>query len=160
MRKWWNCCARAFLRQARRKAPEFLGAKKAFALVVDFLREWWEEGLFVPLYAGDSQLLEEEVSSASSKKHVFGSGVWRVRTEMDTEGRVWTGRGPDVVVANRVKALAKATWECMQQKETGVFDVKVRSRALSSSRIVLTDFRHFSCIQQTTMILLSNWTDL
>ena len=114
----------------------------------------------MPLYAGDSQLLEEEVSSASSKKHVFGSGVWRVRTEMDTEGRVWTGRGPDVVVANRVKALAKATWECMQQKETVVFDVKVRSRALSSSRIVLTDFRPFSCIQQTTMILSSSWTDL
>ena len=154
-------CA-SFFAAGKAESARIPGSKeRGFALVVDFLREWkWEEGLFVPLYAGDSQLLEEEVSSASSKKHAFGSGVWRVRTEMDTEGRVWTGRGPDVVVANRVKALAKATWECMQQKETGVFDVKVRSRALSSSRIVLTDFRHFSCIQQTTMILLSNWTDL
>ncbi|KAF8728369.1 hypothetical protein AX14_006736 [Amanita brunnescens Koide BX004] len=114
-------CA-SFFALGKPESGRIPGSKeRGFALVVEFLKEWkWEEGLFVPLYAGDSS---EEVSSPSSKR-VHGSGVWRVKTDMDIEGRVWTGRGPDVVVANRVKALAKATWDCMAQIETGVFDVK------------------------------------
>jgi len=37
---------------------------------------------------------------------------------------MWASSGPDLVAANRVKALARATWECMQQMERGKFDVK------------------------------------
>ena len=100
--------------------------ERGFAAVVEFLKEWrWEEGVFVPLYAGagDLEPSEEDVKLGSSK-HV-GSGVWRVGTEMDREGKVWTASGPDVVAANRIKALAKATWGCMQQMENGPIDVKV-----------------------------------
>ncbi|KAF8623754.1 hypothetical protein AX15_006197 [Amanita polypyramis BW_CC] len=93
--------------------------ERGFAAVVEFLKEWkWEDGVFVPLYVG-----EDDAQPSGLSKHV-GPGVWRVMTEMDGEGRVWTASGPDVVAANRVKALAKATWECVQQIERGSFDVK------------------------------------
>ncbi|KIL70007.1 hypothetical protein M378DRAFT_721596, partial [Amanita muscaria Koide BX008] len=96
--------------------------ERGFATVIEFLKEWkWEDGLFVPLYAGDSQL---EDAHFEKNKLVGGPGVWKISTEMDREGKVWTSGGPDVVAANRVKALAKATWECLQQMERGKFDVK------------------------------------
>ncbi len=154
-------CASFFV-QGKAESARVPGSKeRGFALVVEFLKEWkWEEGLFVPLYAGDSQILEDEEVSAGSSKHFTGSGAWRMKTELDGEGRVWTGRGPDVVVANRVKALAKATWDCMQRMETGVFDIKVSSQTLRTCRMILTRLRLCSCIRRTTMTLSSSWTDL
>ncbi|KAK2462771.1 hypothetical protein APHAL10511_005162 [Amanita phalloides] len=111
-------CASFFMGAQRARVP---GSKeRGFAAVIEFLKEWrWEEGLHVPLYEGE----EGDVSSELSSKYV-GSGVWRVTTEMDGDGRVWTARGPDVVVANRIKALARAAWECLRGMETGVFDVQ------------------------------------
>ncbi|CAA7262477.1 unnamed protein product [Cyclocybe aegerita] len=96
--------------------------ERAFSAVIRFLKEWkWEEGLFVPLYgsasvASDGQ--EKETSKAG------GASVWKVSTEHDWEGRIWTHCGPDVVVAHRVRALAEATWKCLEGVESGQLDVQ------------------------------------
>jgi len=94
--------------------------ERGFATVVDFLREWkWEDGLFVPLYG--------EVSSSMPNESVqAGSGsVWRVCSEHDPGGHMWTYKGPDLVAANRVKGLAGATWALLQQIELGRLDIRV-----------------------------------
>ncbi|KAF8634052.1 hypothetical protein AX17_004316 [Amanita inopinata Kibby_2008] len=96
--------------------------ERGFACIIEFLKDWkWEDGLFVPLYA-DSQPSVEDIKLGSSKH--TGSGAWKISTEMDSDGKVWTSNGPDAVAANRVRALAKAAWERMQQMEHGRFDVK------------------------------------
>ncbi|RDB30862.1 Nucleolar protein 6 [Hypsizygus marmoreus] len=94
--------------------------ERGFAEVVKFLKEWrWEEGLVVPLYGASA--VEVEQGGTRSAAPV---GVWKVVTELDKEGLVWTSKGPDVLVAHRVRALAKATWEYLQGMEQGVFDVR------------------------------------
>ena len=96
--------------------------ERGFVTVVRFLKDWkWEDGLFVPLYG--------EVSSEPRNEPIqAGSGsVWRVCSEHDPAGCVWTFNGPDVVVANRVKSLASATWNLLQQIESGRLDIRVSS---------------------------------
>ncbi|KAJ7039536.1 Nrap protein, partial [Mycena alexandri] len=94
--------------------------ERGFATVVEFLKDWkWEDGLFVPLYGGEATDSAEIPPSASSR-----AGVWRMKTEADRDGRVWTLHGPDVVVAQRIRALAKATWSCLHGMEEGKLDVK------------------------------------
>ncbi|KAJ7183097.1 Nrap protein [Mycena filopes] len=94
--------------------------ERGFATVVEFLKDWkWEDGLFVALYGGESIDAAEIPASASSR-----AGVWRISTEADRDGRVWTLRGPDVMVAHRIRALAKATWNCLHGMEEGKLDVK------------------------------------
>ncbi|KAK7032899.1 mannose-6-phosphate isomerase [Favolaschia claudopus] len=94
--------------------------ERGFASVVQFLKDWkWEEGLFVPLYGPESAAGDPLPASNNSR-----SGVWKISTEVDREGNVWTVHGPDAMVANRVRALAKATWDYLQNMEEGELDVK------------------------------------
>ncbi|GLB41186.1 putative U3 small nucleolar RNA-associated protein 22 [Lyophyllum shimeji] len=96
--------------------------ERGFAAVIAFLKEWrWEEGLFIPLY-GVSRPGEEAVPKAVPK--TASGGVWNISTDFDKEGRMWTARGPDAIVAHRVRALAKATWEHLQGMESGNFNVQ------------------------------------
>jgi U3 small nucleolar RNA-associated protein 22 len=95
--------------------------ERGFATVVEFLKDWkWEDGLFVPMYGAQSS--EAQTTPAVGSK----AGVWRMSTEADREGNIWTMHGPDVMVAHRIRALAKATWNCLQGMEEGKLDVKVR----------------------------------
>jgi len=94
--------------------------ERGFALVVEFLKDWkWEDGLMVHLYGRESKALDPLPASTSSR-----AGVWKISTEVDPHGNVWTLHGPDVMVAHRVRALAKATWNCLQGMEEGKVDVK------------------------------------
>ncbi|KAJ7746600.1 Nrap protein [Mycena metata] len=94
--------------------------ERGFATVIELLKDWkWEDGLFVPLYGGEAIGNAEIPPSASSR-----AGVWRIKTEGDRDGRVWTLHGPDVMVAQRIRALAKATWNCLHGMEEGKLDVK------------------------------------
>ncbi|KAF8965448.1 Nrap protein [Flammula alnicola] len=68
--------------------------ERGFAYVVQFLKEWKWE-----------------------------EGLF-VSTELDKEGHVWTYKGPDLVVARRVRALADATWNCLQEVEHGQLNVQ------------------------------------
>ncbi|ESK98055.1 pre-rrna processing protein utp22 [Moniliophthora roreri MCA 2997] len=87
--------------------------ERGFAAVIQFLKDWkLEDGLFVPLYDESSSLDSGKLESSS-----VISGVWRVSTKVDEKGVMWTARGPDVIVARRVQALAQATWKCLQESE-------------------------------------------
>lgn len=94
--------------------------ERGFASMISFLKDWkWEEGLMVPLYAKDaSSSLDGPLPKRSTR------GVWRISTELDKEGYIWTSHGPDAMVARRVKDIAKATWACLEGMEQGVLDVK------------------------------------
>ncbi|KAI0788916.1 Nrap protein [Irpex lacteus] len=88
--------------------------ERAFALVVQFLANWeWEGGLFVPIYGSET---EDGLSDSTRPlPTVTGrKGAWAIRTERDAEGRIWTSKGPDAVVARRVKDIARATWNSLQ----------------------------------------------
>ena len=96
--------------------------ERGFASAVQFLKDWkWEDGLFVPLYGsnGPTPGASSTVTTAS------GFGVWKVRTEHDADGNVWTHKGPSLVVANRVKALANATWNLLRGLDNGQLSVQV-----------------------------------
>ena len=98
--------------------------ERGFSAVVRFLKEWkWEDGLVVPLYGLPPANLSD--ASTPSVNNVMHKGVWRVSTEHDREGHVWTCNGPDLVVARRVRSLADATWNCLQSLETAQIDIKV-----------------------------------
>ena len=98
--------------------------ERGFAAVVRFLKEWkWEDGLVVPLYGLPPTNLSD--ASTPSANNVMHKGVWRVSTEHDSEGHVWTCNGPDLVVARRVRSLADATWNCLQTLEQAQIDIKV-----------------------------------
>ncbi|PPQ96699.1 hypothetical protein CVT26_010251 [Gymnopilus dilepis] len=91
--------------------------ERGFATFIEFLKDWkWEEGLFVPLYGSGS-------STSSEARHT-GKGVWKIATEHDVDGHVWTQQSPDLLVANRVRALANATWNFMQGLESGQLNVQ------------------------------------
>jgi len=67
--------------------------ERGFSAVVQFLKEWkWEDGLVVPLYG----LPPADGSSTRLVNNVVNKGVWRVSTEHDREGHVWTCDGPDL----------------------------------------------------------------
>ncbi|KAJ7178760.1 Nrap protein [Mycena crocata] len=94
--------------------------ERGFATVVEFLKDWkWEDGLFVPLYGGESSEAHQTPTATGSR-----TGVWKISTEADSEGHIWTQNGPDVMVAQRIRALAKATWGCLSEMEEGKLDVK------------------------------------
>lgn len=99
--------------------------ERGFATAIEFLKDWeWEKPLFVPIYGSDDSI----VSLDSSNRLVSagsGCGVWTISTEADKQGHVWTSRGPDLIAAHRVRALAKATWDCLQGIERGSMDIKV-----------------------------------
>ncbi|KAH0579235.1 hypothetical protein H2248_003386 [Termitomyces sp. 'cryptogamus'] len=96
--------------------------ERGFSTVIAFLKEWkWEEGLDVPLYGPSKS--SEDGSSKTIPKATSG-GVWSITTNFDKEGKMWTSNGPDLVVAHRVRALARATWQHLQDMEQGSFSVQ------------------------------------
>ncbi|KAI0079174.1 Nrap protein [Panus rudis PR-1116 ss-1] len=123
-------CARAFLGGGMisgSKSPAHVPGTKerGFARVIELLKDWeWENGLFVPLYGDEETAAENketavvEIVSAGPK-----TGVWKVSTEFDRDGHMWTKDGPDAVVARRIRALAKATWGMAQKIEHDGYDV-------------------------------------
>ncbi|KDQ55434.1 hypothetical protein JAAARDRAFT_692207 [Jaapia argillacea MUCL 33604] len=120
-------CASVFLqdRKASVDHPSVPGSKeRGFSKVVQFLADWeWEQGLFVPLYsAADGSL--DNADERQPKVAASASTAWTVTTEEDPGGRMWTTLGPDIVVAHRVRAIAKATWGTLQTMETGHLDVR------------------------------------
>ncbi|KAH9476209.1 Nucleolar protein 6 [Psilocybe cubensis] len=106
--------------------------ERGFALFVQFLKEWkWEEGLFVPLYGGSNvpaatTTAAAAATSKASTASVAGpnKSVWKVSTEHDPSGHVWTYKGPDLVVAHRVRALASATYAYLGTLESGQLDIR------------------------------------
>lgn len=125
------------------RQPSVPGTKeRGFSLVIEFLKDWrWEEGTNVPIYAAakkQSNGFPEDAAEAGeggtakringeAKKDVKGSNTvaWTITTDFDQEGKMWTSNGPDVVVARRVKALALATWDFLQDVEKGCINVQV-----------------------------------
>ncbi|KAF8908204.1 Nrap protein [Gymnopilus junonius] len=95
--------------------------ERGFATFIEFLKDWkWEEGLFVPLYGSGPA----SSASTSENRPFTGKGIWKVSTEHDTDGHMWTQHSPDILVANRVRALANATWNYMQGLESGQLNVQ------------------------------------
>lgn len=111
--------------------------ERGFTITIEFLKNWaWEDGLQVPLYG--PQLSDGVKNTASAEASEEYSGVWRIRTEIDPEGRMWTAGSPDIVAAHRVCAVSKATWEYLQGMEQGRFDVKVCATFITFRRLCLT----------------------
>jgi U3 small nucleolar RNA-associated protein 22 len=93
--------------------------ERGFVVVVHFLANWeWQAGLGVPLY-GKVEVPTLQASAGSS-------GAWVIRTSEDPSGRMWTSGGPDAVVARRITAFAKATWNLLQGNPYNFKDVSVR----------------------------------
>ncbi|KAI0916701.1 hypothetical protein AcV5_003115 [Taiwanofungus camphoratus] len=124
-------CASVFLRHGTSWSAETANTRagvpgskeRGFGLVVELLKDWeWSKGLFVPLYGST----EDAGSSGNSAVTITAgtrAGVWAVATEYDPDGHMWTSIGPDAIVARRVRAVAKATWDCLRGIETHKFDV-------------------------------------
>ncbi|KAG6824776.1 hypothetical protein H0H93_001541, partial [Arthromyces matolae] len=101
--------------------PSIPGSKeRGFASVISFLKDWkWEDGLFVPIHG--PRKTSEDTSTPTLT--ATSGGVWNIITDFDKKGRIWTSFGPDLVVAQRVKALAQATWRHLQGMEHENFNV-------------------------------------
>ncbi|KAL6304485.1 Nrap protein [Sparassis latifolia] len=125
-------CASIFLRKGKNVLEESAanhrtvpGTKeRGFAQVIEMLKDWqWANGSFVPLYGSTAEggdVEEPSITVAAGAR----AGVWTVTTELDREGHIWTSSGPDAIVARRINAIARATWECLQGIEGNQFDVK------------------------------------
>jgi U3 small nucleolar RNA-associated protein 22 len=127
--------------------------ERGFATVVEFLKDWtWEDRLFVPLYSSSEN--GDDGATATTRAKL---GVWRVSTEEDRAGHVWTSDGPDIMAAHRVRAIAKATWDYLVRMETGSIDVKECLHAINVA-LYLTSGTHrdYSSIQLKTMTSSSN----
>ncbi|KAI0353298.1 Nrap protein [Trametes cingulata] len=95
--------------------------ERGFALVVEFLKDWdWTAGLVVPLENAEQGAQPITSPPAATSRDV----AWSLATPFDPRGHMWTSSGPNAVVARRVTALAKATWECLRGLETGTSSVK------------------------------------
>lgn len=69
---------------------------QGFAFMIKFLKDWkWEDSLFVPLYGADPA-----PSDKATFPKVGAMSVWKVMTEHDKYGHVWTSNGPDPVIAH------------------------------------------------------------
>ena len=93
--------------------------ERGFATVVHFLASWeWRAGLYIPLYG--------KVEVQTSRGSAGSFGAWVIRTSEDPSGKMWTSSGPDAVVARRITAFAKATWDRLQEDPYSFKDVSVR----------------------------------
>jgi U3 small nucleolar RNA-associated protein 22 len=95
--------------------------ERGFSQVIKFLMEWqWEEGLIIPVYGSGEPINVTEATAVSD------TSAWRLFTEEDRTGKMWTRNGPDAVVARRVTSFAKAAWLALEQGIiTQNWDVKV-----------------------------------
>ncbi|KAH9914177.1 Nrap protein [Epithele typhae] len=118
-------CAHVFLRHGMpagegASVPGVPASKeRGFAAVLAFLKDWdWTQGLSVALDYG-----EGEAAPAGAK--VAGKlAAWALSTSFDPDGHAWTARGPSAVVARRVTALARASWDSLRALEAGEGTVK------------------------------------
>jgi U3 small nucleolar RNA-associated protein 22 len=125
-------CAVFFINEGRNPNAETVTQERAavpgtkergFAMVVEFLKDWtWDKPLFVPMYGNT-----EGSRTLDNKSTATKVGVWAICTEEDETGHIWTSNGPNIVAANRVRALAKATSNYLAAMETGSIDIKVHS---------------------------------
>ncbi|KAJ3972203.1 Nrap protein [Lentinula raphanica] len=99
--------------------------ERGFTSLIHFLKDWkWDEQgeeIFVPLYGTSTPPNSNQPKAVTAS---VGTGVWKIRTAMDGEGRIWTMFGPDDIVARRVNAIAKATWNCLKSSETSEMNEK------------------------------------
>lgn len=103
--------------------------ERGFALMIKFFKDWaWEDGaLDVSLYDQDKTVnVHEKKPKTIAYSAPYSTGVWRVSTEFDKQGKMWTARGPDAVVSRRLRALAGAAWEGLKGMESGELKVAVR----------------------------------
>jgi U3 small nucleolar RNA-associated protein 22 len=122
-------CAAVFAGVDSARAPKT--RERGFACVIRLLRDWnWTEGMKIPLYGDPDPGPDVYLSSVSGAK-----GVWRLTTETDPDGRMWTVDAPDVVAAGRIRALAQATHAYLQSVESGVLDVAVSHSPWAFSQI-------------------------
>lgn len=92
--------------------------ERGFAVVVHFLANWeWHAGLRVPLFG--------KVEAPTSQGSAGSPGVWVIRTSADPSGKIWTSSGPDAVVARRITAFAKATWNQLKGDPYSFKDISV-----------------------------------
>ena len=121
-------CAKVFIGDGLGLSEDFDDAKnqvgapvtkeRGFAVVVHFLANWeWQAGLHVPLFG--------KVEASTPQGSPGSPGVWVIRTSADPSGKMWTRSGPDAVVARRVTAFAKATWNQLQGDPYCFKDVSV-----------------------------------
>lgn len=128
--------------------------ERGFATVVAFLKEWkWEDGLVVPLF-GNGEGRESSATVAISVNGGHKRGVWGIFSDEDKTGRMWTSAGPDVMVAHRIRTIAKATFDHMVEIEKGAFDAKVRNSSKdAASSVADVSSRHYSYILPKIMTL-------
>ncbi|KAJ2972666.1 hypothetical protein NUW54_g12215 [Trametes sanguinea] len=95
--------------------------ERGFAQVVEFLKDWdWTTGIAIPLDNADQTTAAPPTPPATTSRDT----AWSMSTPFDPQGHMWTSSGPNAVIARRITALAKATWECLQGMETGASSVK------------------------------------
>ena len=127
-------CAAVFAGVGSVRAPNT--RSRGFACVIRLLCDWdWPEGMTVPLYAASDPGPDVYSSSVAGAK-----GVWSLKTEADPDGYMWTLDAPDVVVAQRVRALAQATHAYLRGVESGVLEVSVSFSDSSDSFSALLEF--------------------
>ena len=121
-------CAKVFVGDGSSLSEDFDSLKnqvdtpvtkeRGFAAVVHFLASWeWQAGLYVPLYG--------KVEVPTPRGPAGTAGAWVIRTSEDPSGKMWTSSGPDAVVARRVTAFARATWNQLQGDPYSFKDVSV-----------------------------------
>ncbi|VDC03786.1 unnamed protein product [Peniophora sp. CBMAI 1063] len=94
--------------------------ERGFARVVRWLAGWdWAAGVRVPLFDEPDPLHTADEAKAPVEVEVKG-GVWRIMTGVDEKGTMWTARGPDALVARRVREIARATWDAMKEGSVDV----------------------------------------
>jgi U3 small nucleolar RNA-associated protein 22 len=101
--------------------------ERGFAVVIHFLANWeWQGGLDVPLFG--------KVEVPAAQGSAGSPGAWLIRTSIDPNGKMWTSSGPDAVVARRVTAFAKATWNHLQGDPYSLKDASVRFFPVGANR--------------------------
>lgn len=119
-------CAAVFSNVGLTAAPKT--RERGFACVIRLLQDWdWSEGMKISLNGISDPGPDVYSSSESGAK-----GVWRLVTETDPDGYMWTVDAPDIVAARRVRALAQATHAYLQGVESGVLDVAVSHSGIFS----------------------------
>jgi len=121
-------CAKSFIGDGSGLSEDFDGPKnqvnapvtkeRGFATVIHFLATWeWQAGLYIPLYG--------KVEVPTARGSAGSLGAWVIRTSKDPNGKMWTSSGPDAVIARRVTAFSKATWNQLHGDPYSFQDVSV-----------------------------------
>ena len=136
--------AHVFLRADAQPVPHT--GPCGFVRTLDLIRNWdWkDEPLIVPLYTAagledpDTPAVFAKEKNEQAQKNFkesrtldpgMSKGAWFIATEEDVKSTRWTGLGrmPTPMIADRLRMLAKASYQFLEQgTEAGGFDVKVR----------------------------------